>query len=1118
MNKKLRYLLTGVSICLASFTGVAQQSAPGIAWQKSLGGSGDDQANSIVKTPGGGFIIVGTSKSNDGDVTGHHGSTDSTDAWVVKLSSTGTIQWQKSIGGSGVDELDQVIATNDGAYVAIGHTSSNDGDVSGNHGDWDIWVVKIDRNGNILWQKCLGGSLRDKAASIRRTNDGGYILIGNTNSDDGDVTGNPPGQYPVNSLWVAKLDVLGNLSWESCYGTASGAIGYDVLPLADGTYLLGADAAGGGGAAGNFSGGGQGPVAWLAKISATGQLLETEAAGSTSSVYGFFPLNGHQFYLLEHLNYCQPANPDNGLSLSLADTAFAQNGFLSATYNNVYGVCGRTIDPSQLGYSTSIGGNSMAVTSSGAGILAGASSDTAAITFSPNLSHLSLGTHGGGSDGFLATFSPVTWAKCYGGSGYDVFQGLVAIDDFNFIAAGYSNSNDGDVSGNHGGNDFWIVKFNNFNTIKGTVYLDYNANGVRDGGEPLVNDILVQSQKGATLASSSTFNGVFSNSVDTGAYTTRVLTALPYYSPLPLVKSSNFSSYNSLDSFSFALQPVPSQRDYRINLFTLNRARPGFTCTYWLECTNAGTDTLINRTVSLIRDPRITLISATPAQSSVAGDTIRWTIARLNPRDTVLILATMQIPAPPGTQAGDTLVNSAVVDSTGDLTPHDNLSILSQVVTDAYDPNEKFESLGGTIDSADAARGKYLQYTIRFQNTGTDTAFNIVLRDTLSNKVDPSTVEMMGASAPYQLTIKNGNILTWTLSNIQLPSSIQNDPGSVGFVAYRVKPVSGLAGGDRISNSAWIYFDFNSGQPTGPEITLVNSNRISFLPPPPEPVIMGLSSQYCQLSGAQKIRIVNIPPVSDSVTAEASLDGNALSIAADSSLSLAPGAIAVGAHNLTIIYTNRTGADTLVTGFQVIAPVRPLVMLSSNSASRLAQVVITATDIANGGNNPTYSWSKDIAFGTVLQTQGPLNTLTVDTVSLQVGNNIFHVRMYSTDTCLIAPYGEDSIVLVRRPDGVQGGGAAKVGVVDPDYPGQVISAGPNPFPSQIKVDGLQPAKNYTISLINSDGQETVRVMAAGQTSAILPVTSNSGGIYLLRVYDETGHRVIGYIKMLALRP
>ena|SRR5450432_1763948 len=171
MNKKIHYPAIILSLCLCSLAGLAQQLAPGIAWQKSLGGSGDDQANSIVKTVDGGFIIAGTSKSNDGDVTGHHGSIDSTDAWVVKLSSSGSIQWQKSIGGSGVDELDQIIPTNDGNFVAIGHTSSNDGDVSGNHGDWDIWVVKIDRNGNILWQKCLGGSLRDKAASIRQTID-----------------------------------------------------------------------------------------------------------------------------------------------------------------------------------------------------------------------------------------------------------------------------------------------------------------------------------------------------------------------------------------------------------------------------------------------------------------------------------------------------------------------------------------------------------------------------------------------------------------------------------------------------------------------------------------------------------------------------------------------------------------------------------------------------------------------------------------------------------------------------------------------------------------------------------------------------------------------------------
>ncbi len=161
-------------------------------------------------------------------------------------------------------------------------------------------------------------------------------------------------------------------------------------------------------------------------------------------------------------------------------------------------------------------------------------------------------------------------------------------------------------------------------------------------------------------------------------------------------------------------------------------------------------------------------------------------------------------------------------------------------------------------------------------------------------------------------------------------------------------------------------------------------------------MITGLNSQYCQLSGSQKIRIVNIPPISDSVTETAILDGYALSVGPDSSLSLAPGAIAVGAHSLKVIYTNRTGADTLAAAFQGHGG-RKARGHPGQQYLQPAGVVITATDQANGGNNPGYAFSKDFGFGSVLQAQSLQNTLTLDTASLQIGNNVYYVRMYSTD-------------------------------------------------------------------------------------------------------------------------
>src|SRR5579859_5833702 len=104
---KIYSLLSGLFFLTLSFQYVhAQQVTPSILWKKCLGGTGDDKAHTIARSWDGGYLVAGSSLSNDGDVTGHHGSTSIADAWTVKLDASGNIQWQKSLGGSGNDEID----------------------------------------------------------------------------------------------------------------------------------------------------------------------------------------------------------------------------------------------------------------------------------------------------------------------------------------------------------------------------------------------------------------------------------------------------------------------------------------------------------------------------------------------------------------------------------------------------------------------------------------------------------------------------------------------------------------------------------------------------------------------------------------------------------------------------------------------------------------------------------------------------------------------------------------------------------------------------------------------------------------------------------------------------
>ncbi|MDR3271999.1 MAG: hypothetical protein LBT29_00750 [Flavobacteriaceae bacterium] len=129
---------------------IAQTPAPAIEWQKCFGGSSGDDVSSVQQTSDGGYIVAGNTESNDGDVSDNHGNYD---AWIVKLDASGNLLWQKCLGGSGEDIAFSIQQTSDGGYIAAGYTDSNDGDVSGNHGNRDGWVVKLDASGNLLWQK-----------------------------------------------------------------------------------------------------------------------------------------------------------------------------------------------------------------------------------------------------------------------------------------------------------------------------------------------------------------------------------------------------------------------------------------------------------------------------------------------------------------------------------------------------------------------------------------------------------------------------------------------------------------------------------------------------------------------------------------------------------------------------------------------------------------------------------------------------------------------------------------------------------------------------------------------------------------------------------------------------
>lgn len=256
----------------ADYWVVKMNDTGNIVWEKSLGGSFNEEAYSIEQTTDGGYIVAGVTDSNDGDVSGNHGEDD---CWIVKLDGNGTLEWQKCLGGSLPDNNCVIRQTSDGGYIMAAVSISNDGDVSVNYGGHDYWVVKLNSTGGIVWQKSYGGLASDTPNSVQQTADGGYVIAGFSYSNDGDVSGN----HGNGDYWIAKLDASGNLQWQKSLGGSDADIANAIMQTADGGYII----------AGmiwsndqDISGSHGSSDCWLVKLDSTGNLEWEKALGGSA--------------------------------------------------------------------------------------------------------------------------------------------------------------------------------------------------------------------------------------------------------------------------------------------------------------------------------------------------------------------------------------------------------------------------------------------------------------------------------------------------------------------------------------------------------------------------------------------------------------------------------------------------------------------------------------------------------------------------------------------------------------------------------------------------------------------------------------------------------------------
>ena len=365
-------------------------------WAKTYGGSSYDSAESIQQTSDGGYIVAGK--------TGSFGA-GNYDMWVLKLNADGSVAWQKTYGGAGYDSYPAPQQTSDGGYIVAGGTNSFGA------GGYDFWVLKLNADGSVAWQKTYGGvGGYDIAFSIQQTSDGGYIVAGQTTSFGAGNT----------DAWVLKLNPDGSVAWQKTYGGAADDFAYSIQQTSDGGYIV---------AASTSSFGAGSTNAWVLKLNANGSLAWQKTYGGTAQDFaGHIQQTSDGGYIVAGYTTSFGAGNYDAWVLKL-------NPDGSVAWQKTYGGAGYDLAGIQQ-------------TSDGGYIVAAATSSFGA----------------GNYDAWVLKLNPdgsVAWQKTYGSTGDDSPGIIQQTSDGGYIMPGYTTSFG---AGNY---DAWVLKLDSNGNIDG---------------------------------------------------------------------------------------------------------------------------------------------------------------------------------------------------------------------------------------------------------------------------------------------------------------------------------------------------------------------------------------------------------------------------------------------------------------------------------------------------------------------------------------------------------------------------------------------------------------------------------------------------------------------------
>lgn len=352
-------------------------------------------------------------------------------------------------------------------------------------------------------------------------------------------------------------------------------------------------------------------------------------------------------------------------------------------------------------------------------------------------------------------------------------------------------------------------------SVSGLVFIDNDQDCAQDVAEVGVAYQVLEILPGPVYAITG-IDGHYGLDLQDGDYSLgqtdpSLIQLCPVNAPVPFNVASNQSIIDLADS---SIVPLDLLAELASGVM-----RPGMTGTYWGGVRNLSTQLSGTVAVTMQLDNTLIYVDAAPTPTSVIGQTILWELPAFTALQQQMFSISVEVPmgTPLGTPLSSSLFVSNSLPEEGTGT---NLAVSNTTVTASFDPNVKTaRTSSGFSDSLYFIGADHsIDYTIRFQNTGTDTAFSVVITDTLSEVLDMASFQQGVASHPFSVAFKPGRVVEWTFANILLPDSNTNEPASHGLVNFRIRPAFPLVGGMLIVNVANINFDLNEPVITEPSV------------------------------------------------------------------------------------------------------------------------------------------------------------------------------------------------------------------------------------------------------------------------------------------------------------